>query len=307
MRGYLGPAVSRGAVVDLALGSCMKIGPVGDDLTAGLISIGEFARRARLTPRALRIYDRIGLLRPVLTDKGTGYRRYGVAQVRIGQLISLLRSAGLGLADIELVLRDATVGSGLAVDRLDALLSELDRRHANRKLLIRHVQATLREGGDPMFRIETRHVPACRVMSIQRRLHALEIDSFTREAKAAFTQHLAGAEPTGPFMLIFHGVADEESDGPIEAVLYCPDDVQPTEVIGIRTEPEHDEAYTTITNAQGAYPAILAAYDAVACSAEVTNRPGSGLSCREVYLAEPEAIGQDEAVCDVAFPLAGPS
>jgi DNA-binding transcriptional MerR regulator len=285
----------------------MKIRPVEDDLTAGLISIGEFARRARLTPRALRIYDRTGLLRPVLTDAGTGYRRYGVTQVRIGQLISLLRGAGLGLADIGLVLRDITVKPGQGAERLDTLLSELDRRHADHKLLIRHIQATLREGGDRMFRIQTRHVPAHRVMSIQRRLHAPQTDSFVLEAKAAFTVHLGAAEPAGPFMLIFHGVVDEDSDGPVEAALCCPGDMQPTDVIGIRTEPEHDEAYTTITKAQWAYPAILAAYDAVACSAEVTTRPGSRLSCREVYLAEPDAIGQDEAVCDVAFPLAGSS
>jgi hypothetical protein len=58
--------------------------------------------------------------------------------------------------------------------------------------------------------------------------------------------------------------------------------VQATDLIGIRTEPAHDEAFTTITKAQWDYPAILAAYDAVACSPEVTVRPGSGLSCREV-------------------------
>ena len=96
----------------------------------------------------------------------------------------------------------------------------------------------------------------------------------------------------------------EDSDGPLEAVLGCPGGVEPTDVIGIRTEPEHDEAYTTITKAQWAYPAILAAYDAVACSPEVAARAGSRLSCREVYLAEPEPLGPDQAVCDVAFPLA---
>ena len=53
-------------------------------------------------------------------------------------------------------------------------------------------------------------------------------------------------------MLIFHGVVDEDSDGPVEAALCCPGDIQPTDVIGIRTEPEHDEAYTTITKAQWA-------------------------------------------------------
>jgi hypothetical protein len=46
------------------------------------------------------------------------------------------------------------------------------------------------------------------------------------------------------------------------------------------------------------------AYDAVACSAEVRERPNSRLSCREVYLAEPHAIADDRVVCDIAFPLA---
>jgi hypothetical protein len=107
-------------------------------------------------------------------------------------------------------------------------------------------------------------------------------------------------------MLIFHGIVDHESDGPLEAALVCGQDVQPSDVIGIRTEPAHDEAFTTITKAQWAYPAILAAYDAVASSPEALARPASPLSCREVYLAEPDAIGDEELVCDIAFPLGPP-
>lgn len=140
-------------------------------------------------------------------------------------------------------------------------------------------------------------------MSIQRRLHGHETDSFVREAKKAFSDHLDGVAPTGPFTLIFHGVVDADHDGPLEAVLPCPAEIQPHEWIGIRTEPAHDEAYTTITKAQWDYPAILAAYDAVACSAEVAASPGSRLSCREVYRAEPDDIGADDTICDVAFPL----
>ena len=41
-----------------------------------------------------------------------------------------------------------------------------------------------------MFPIQTRHVPAQRVMSIQRRLRAPETDGFVQEAKAAFAAHL---------------------------------------------------------------------------------------------------------------------
>jgi len=157
-----------------------------------------------------------------------------------------------------------------------------------------------------MFPIRTRHVPDQRVMSIQRRLHGHETDSFVREAKKAFADHLGRVEPTGPFTLIFHGVVDADHDGPLEAVLPCPAEIQSNERIGIRAEPGHDEAYTTITKAQWDYPAILAAYDAVACSPEVAARPGSRLSCREVYRAEPDEIGPDDTVCDVAYPLGDP-
>lgn len=153
-----------------------------------------------------------------------------------------------------------------------------------------------------MFTIQTRSVPARRVMSIQRRLRAAETDGFVREVKQLFAEHLAGALPTGPFSLIFHGIVDQDSDGPLEATLSCSDQVEPSELVGIRTEPEHDEAFTTITKSEWAYPAILAAYDAVACSPEAVARPGSRLSCREVYLAEPDGIKDDDLICDVAFP-----
>jgi hypothetical protein len=85
---------------------------------------------------------------------------------------------------------------------------------------------------------------------------------------------------------------------------YAPDQIRAAWL----TEPAHDEAFTTITKAQWDYPAILAVYDAVACSPEVSGRPrsaqsGSALSCREVYVADPAAIGPDENVCDIAYPL----
>ena len=119
----------------------------------------------------------------------------------------------------------------------------------------------------------------------------------------ARADHLGDIKPTGPLSLIFHGTVDEESRGPLEITLRCPDGVQPTEVIGIRTEPAHDEAYTTITKAQWEFPAILAAYETVAASPEFGGRCRSQLSCREVYLAEPDSIGDDDPICDIAFAL----
>jgi DNA-binding transcriptional MerR regulator len=268
-----------------------------------LLSTGEFAHQARLTAKALRIYHEIGLLRPAEVDPSSGRRRYGADQVAAARLIGMLRGADLSLAEIGSLLAELDGSRELAAARLDRHLLELEARHTSRRFLIRHIHAILREEGQAMFAIQTRHVPAQRVMSIQRRLRAPETDAFVKEAKAAFVRHLGGAPPAGPFTLIFHGIVDLESDGPVEAMLACSDDVQPTDLVGIRTEPAHDEAFTTITKAQWAYPAILAAYDAVSGSPEATARAGSRLSCREVYLAEPESVGDDGLICDIAFPL----
>lgn len=268
------------------------------------MSIGEFARRTRLTTKALRVYERKGLLPPANVDEDSRYRRYCASQVRRGQLIALMRGADISLSDIGLILSDLDAGQQIAVERLKRVSGKSDRRHKGRRLLIGHIQTMLQQGEDPMFEVNTRHVPARRVMSIQRRLHGDQTEAFVRDAKAAFGKHLKGANATGPFTLIFHGPVNADEDGPLEAIVGCPDNVLPTDLIGVRTEPAHDEAYTPITRAQWDYPAILAAYDAVACSSEVAARPNSPLSCREVYIAEPDDVGANDLICDIAYPLA---
>jgi DNA-binding transcriptional MerR regulator len=268
-----------------------------------LIPIGEFARRSRLSARALRLYDERGLLSPASVDRFTGYRYYTEDQVGAARLTGLLRAAGMSLHDIGEVLVALGRSRAAAADLLDRYLAQLESTHRGRRLVVRHVHTLLQEDHHSMFTIDTRHVPSLRVMSIQRRLHGSETDAFVVEAKSAFAALLGPSAPTGPFTLIFHGLVDDDHDGPIEAILGCPAHTQPSDVVGVRTEPAHDEAFTTITKAQWEFPAILAAYDAVAGSPVAIARPGSPLSCREVYLAEPDDIGDQEPICDVAFPL----
>src|SRR6202012_4423722 len=62
-----------------------------------LMTIGEFAARTRLSPKALRLYDRLGVLPPAPTDPGTGYRIYRGDQVGQARLIALLRRIDMPL------------------------------------------------------------------------------------------------------------------------------------------------------------------------------------------------------------------
>lgn len=68
-----------------------------------LLTIGEFARASRLSAKALRLYDELGLLRPTVVDPVNGYRRYAPEQLERARLVAWLRRLGMPLADIKAV------------------------------------------------------------------------------------------------------------------------------------------------------------------------------------------------------------
>jgi PPM family protein phosphatase len=68
-----------------------------------LMTIGAFARASRLSLKALRLYDELGLLRPVQVDPVSLYRLYDPAQLEQARLVAWLRRLGMPLARIRAV------------------------------------------------------------------------------------------------------------------------------------------------------------------------------------------------------------
>ena len=102
-------------------------------------TVKALADLAGVTPRTLRWYDRIGLLKPLRTTEA-GYRLYGPAQLDRLQDILFYRELGLDLASIRTILDDP------AFDRQAALqshLTELKARRARLDELILTVQRTI--------------------------------------------------------------------------------------------------------------------------------------------------------------------
>jgi protein phosphatase len=65
------------------------------------LTIGAFAHASRLTPKALRLYDELGLLVPARVDPVSGYRLYEPAQLERARLVAWLRRLGMPLARIK--------------------------------------------------------------------------------------------------------------------------------------------------------------------------------------------------------------
>lgn len=68
-----------------------------------MLTIGAFAKASRLSPKALRLYDELELLRPARVDPGTGYRYYAAEQLGRARLVAWLRRLGMPLAGIRRV------------------------------------------------------------------------------------------------------------------------------------------------------------------------------------------------------------
>ncbi|WP_285104778.1 MerR family transcriptional regulator [Promicromonospora sp. MEB111] len=105
------------------------------------LSIGEFARTSGLTPKALRLYDELDLLRPDRVDPLTGYRWYAPAQLDRARLVARLRLIGMPLARIRAV---ASAPAGVAADQVRAYWRQVEADTASRRDIVASVVEHLR-------------------------------------------------------------------------------------------------------------------------------------------------------------------
>lgn len=76
-----------------------------------MYKIGDFSSMSKTTIKALRYYEKEGLLKPVYIDQNTGYRYYETSQlVEISKIISL-RQIGLSIKDIKNILNGCDMKS----------------------------------------------------------------------------------------------------------------------------------------------------------------------------------------------------
>lgn len=277
-----------------------------------LLTIGAFAARARLSAKALRLYDRLGLLVPAHVDAASGYRYYRASQTERARLVALLRQLDMPLARVaEVVGADGAE----AADRLAAYWADVETRVAGQRTLAEYLRARLSGRSSEMygrFEIETVDVPEQVVISETRHTLADELPAWIG-ASLIRLETAAGecGGVTGAPFVVYHAEVSTESDGPAESCVPVADETAArawAEARGrawetkVRVEPARRLAYTRITKAQVAHPQILAAFEAVEQWIAEQGLEQAG-PCREVYFADWEASGPDDAVCDVAFPL----
>ena len=131
-----------------------------------MYSIGEFSRINRITPKALRHYDRIGLLKPAKIDEWTGYRYYAPQQLpEIGRIL-MLKGFGLSLTEIREVLADESKMEPLLRER-EREITRTIRDNRGRLDQVRNYLAQITQG-EPMNReIIIKSLPEVTVASMR--------------------------------------------------------------------------------------------------------------------------------------------
>ncbi len=98
-----------------------------------LMTIGDFARDAGLTPKALRLYDDLGLLPPAEVDQYSGYRRYAPSQLERARLVATLRLLGMPLARIKQVV---DLSGAAAATEVEAYWRQVEADTATRRGIV---------------------------------------------------------------------------------------------------------------------------------------------------------------------------
>jgi protein phosphatase len=112
-----------------------------------LLTIGAFARAARLSSKALRLYDELGLLPPAAVDNESGYRFYDPGQLEQARLIAWLRRLGMPLARIRAVIG---LDRAAAASEVAAYWAEVVAETASREQLATFLVDYLNGSGSAM-------------------------------------------------------------------------------------------------------------------------------------------------------------
>ncbi len=277
-----------------------------------LMSIGEFARLSRLSAKALRLYDELGLLPPAQVDPDSGYRWYAAGQLDNARLVAALRQIGVPLAQITVILG---LDPEAAAAQVGTYWSEIEADHAGRRDLAGYLVDRLNGKRNVMYEVTVRDVPARSLLCLLRHANSRqEVWDLGKEvigmlkARPVPVPRIEGV--AGAAFLVYYGEVNQDSDGPVEFCWPVPQDLADRLAaslpgLTLRTEPAHQEACIRL----GQDPVTAAQSQLVsdsfrAWTAEQQRQP-SDLPLRVTLLATtaPVTDASKRGGSDFAFPL----
>jgi effector-binding domain-containing protein len=266
-----------------------------------LVPIGRFSAMTRLSVKALRHYDELGLLRPAFVDPSSGYRYYRPAQANQAEAIRILRSVEMPLEEIAALLADAD--PELAGKRLRQHRERLEARLAEHRRMLAFLERLLSREAVMPYEVTVRELPAQPVAATSTTTNLREISATISAGMAAVWAELGrrGLAPAGPPLVVYHAeeVLDEETSAPIEI---CIPVAAPFEGGGEVYGTELPGGPAAVTLHRGPYDEIGPAYHTVAGWVQDHGHELRG-GPREVYLNDPREVDPADLQTEIQWPI----
>ena len=223
-----------------------------------MLTIGQFSGICHVTVKALRHYDRIGLLPPALIDPDTGYRYYSEDQLPDMLLIARLKRYGFTLVEIAAILSCQDHGvlrSKFLVqrarleqqrDRTALILAELDR-HITEFERTDQLMSHLND-----YRIQLEHTQPLPILSLRQRMSVEEYGyHFSTLYEQLARQRLT---PAGGPMSIYHDDEFRREDNDTELAVPILEADKATRLLpgGLCASTVHRGAYSSLGDGYGA-------------------------------------------------------
>jgi DNA-binding transcriptional MerR regulator len=268
-----------------------------------MFKIGEFSKLSKVSVKALRHYDDLGLLAPAAVDRFTSYRYYTADQLPRLNRILALKDLGLSLEEIRRLLAE-----GLPAAELRGMLrikqAELERHLAEEHARLGRVAARLQqieaEDAMPTHEVIVKEVPALRVASVRAIIPTFSAQGPLWDDLAAYlVQH--GLRPNAACLTIYHDEEYRERD--VDAEVCEPVDA-PLGAAGHVTVYDLPACKVAATVHHGSYDGLNSAYGALMGWIGANGYRIAGPN-REIYLRNhaDHGVGPEDLVTEVQFPV----
>ena len=177
-----------------------------------LLSIGEVSRIFRISPKTLRHYDKIGLIKPAYVDSTSQYRYYSISQLLVINCVKEMRLLGFSLTDISKCL-DQKEGV-FQVDKAITLVDEKKGQIVEQLKKLQNIEQLFvfwKVNLEPEYRnniqpgnISVKYIPPRIVVFTRSRSKYEKHDMSVRVIELLHLIHENNVSYKGPFMAIFH-------------------------------------------------------------------------------------------------------
>ncbi len=229
-----------------------------------MIRIGDFSKLSRVSVKALRLYDEMGLLKPVEVDRFTGYRYYEFDQLPRLYRILALKDLGFSLEEIGRLL-EAELSAEQMRGMLKLRRSEIRQRVEEEAARLERVELWLRqiEQEDSVARYDVviKKIEPYKVASVRGVVPTPPDQRSLWDELMRYLQQ-KDARMKGPPMALYHDSEFKERDWDIEVVMPLETEVAPSQRVNVYALPGVEKMACVVHT--GPFATIGEAYDTLA-------------------------------------------